>query len=61
MTVQELIDKLNELPENLRNIPVRIATENEDGDLTEVIANIPSIGGSKIWWMADHVTLSARY
>jgi hypothetical protein len=56
MTVQELIDKLSELPEDLRGLPVRIETENEGDDLTEVSAR-----RSKVWWQADHITLLSRY
>jgi len=58
MTVQELIDKLGELPEDQRNIPVRVETETEGAELTDVRV---STGGNKIWWQPDSITLSSRW
>lgn len=58
MTVQELIDKLTELPEPLRALPVWIETESEGADVKEITAKI---GESKIWWQADRIVLSGRY
>ena len=59
MTVQELIDKLNELPEELRRtVKVRVETENEGGEPNEIRAEV---GESKIWWQADRIIISARY
>lgn len=59
MTVQELIDKLDEIPEAKRQIiVVRLETENEIADLTDLTARC---GGSRMWWDVDHIILSGRY
>jgi hypothetical protein len=58
MTVLELIDKLAELPEECRNLPVEISTETEGGDIQSVTAQT---GANKIWWMPDRIKLDTRY
>ena len=58
MTVQELINKLSEIPEGLRQIPVEVETETEGGSVESIRVKT---GNGKIWWEADHVVISAQY
>ncbi len=57
MTVQQLIDKLSELPQELRGIRVLVETEDGQASLIEVSART---GNDRYWWQADHVILSGR-
>ena len=57
MTVQELITKLSEIPEELRSTPVWVETEEVSGELTEVTAE----SGGATWFLPTRIRLSARY
>ena len=59
MTVKELIAKLDELPEALKDVPVLI--ESDEGGRSELTSVRAQIDNAKIWWEPDAVVLSTTY
>jgi hypothetical protein len=58
MTVQELIDKLNTMPAELRSAEVVVQTENDYGGAESITAKC---GENQFWWAPAQVIISARY
>lgn len=58
MTVRELMERLQEIPPELRDVAVQLETESEGGELRGIRART---GDGKIWWMASHIVLSTEY
>ena len=62
MTVQELISRLQELPDELKSLPVKLRGDwdGESVSFGELRAVRAKVGDGKIWWMPDTIELDSE-
>ena len=58
MTVRELIAKLSELPEHLKDLPLLVERDERGKDELQTVR--VQVGQAKIWWEPDAIVLSSE-